>query len=82
MHMEVLGSIRKIGRYPIKVSGPFAYGPLLQFLVSPNDYLKDDVCKFVVPFALDPVLVIVIEIVLYLTTNLKETWHILCVNFT
>ena len=29
----------------------FAYWPLLQFLLSPNAYLKDDVWKFVVSFA-------------------------------
>ena len=28
-----------------------AYWPLLQFLLSPNAYLKDGVCKFVVSFA-------------------------------
>ena len=28
----------------------FAYGPLLQFLLSPNAYFKDSVCKFVVSF--------------------------------
>ena len=43
----------------------FAYWPLLQFLLSPNAFLKDGVCKFVVSFALDPVLVI--EIVRYCT---------------
>ena len=41
----------------------FTYLPLLQFLLSPNTYLKDGVCKFVVSFALDPVLIIAIEIV-------------------
>ena len=40
----------------------FAYWPLLQFLLSPNAYLKDGVWNFVVSFALDPVLVIAIEI--------------------
>ena len=34
---------------------------LLQFLLSTNVYLKDGVCKFVVSFAYDPVLVIEIE---------------------
>ena len=29
----------------------FAYWPLLQFLLSPNAYLKDGVCKFVVSCA-------------------------------
>ena len=29
----------------------FAYWPLFQFLLSPNAYLKDGVCKFVVSFA-------------------------------
>ena len=29
----------------------FAYWPLLHFLLSPNAYLKDGVCKFVVLFA-------------------------------
>ena len=29
----------------------FAYWPLLQFLLSPNAYLKDGVWKFVVSFA-------------------------------
>ena len=29
----------------------FAYWPLLQFLLSPNAYVKDCVCKFVVSFA-------------------------------
>ena len=28
----------------------FAYGPLLQFLLSPNTYLKDGICKFVISF--------------------------------
>ena len=28
-----------------------AYWPLLQFLLSPNAYLKDGFCKFVVSFA-------------------------------
>ena len=37
--------------------------PLLQFLLSLNAYLKDSVCKFVVSFSYDPVLVIAIEIV-------------------
>ena len=37
----------------------FAYWPLLQLL---NAYLKDGVWNFVVSFALDPVLVIAIEI--------------------
>ena len=45
----------------------FAYWPLLQFMLSPNAYLKDGVCKFVVSFALDPVLVIAIVIVRYYT---------------
>ena len=36
----------------------FAYWPLLQFLLSPNAYLTDDVSKFVVSFALDPVLIV------------------------
>ena len=36
----------------------FAYLPFLQFFISPNAYLKDGVCKFVVSFAEDPVLVI------------------------
>ena len=40
----------------------FAYWPLLQFLLSPNAYLKYGVWNFVVLFALDPVLVIAIEI--------------------
>ena len=40
----------------------FAYSPLLQFLLSPNAYLKDGVCKFVVSFAYEPVLVIAFEI--------------------
>ena len=43
----------------------FAYWPLLQFLLSPNAYLKDGVCKFVVSFAYNPVLVIAFEIVRY-----------------
>ena len=46
----------------------FTYWPLLQFLLSPNAYLKNGVWKFVVLFALDPVLVIAIEIVRYCTT--------------
>ena len=29
----------------------FAYWPFLQFLLSPNAYLKDGDCKFVVSFA-------------------------------
>ena len=29
----------------------FAYWPFLQFLLSPNAYLKAGVCKFVVSFA-------------------------------
>ena len=29
----------------------FAYWPLVQFFLSPNAYLKDDVCNFVVSFA-------------------------------
>ena len=29
----------------------FAYWPLPQFLLSPNAYLKDGVCKFVVSFS-------------------------------
>ena len=29
----------------------FAYWPVLQLLLSPNAYLKDNVCKFVVSFA-------------------------------
>ena len=45
----------------------FAYWPLLQFLLSQNTYLKDGVCKFVLSFALDPILVIAIEIVWYCT---------------
>ena len=45
----------------------FAYWPLLQFMLSPNAYLKDGVCKFVVSFALDPVLVIAIVIVRFYT---------------
>ena len=45
----------------------FAYWPLLQFLLSPNAYLKDGVCKLVVLFAWDPVLDIAIEIVRYCT---------------
>ena len=40
---------------------------LLQFLLSPNAYLKDSVCKFVVSFDLDPVLVIAIKIVRHCT---------------
>ena len=40
---------------------------LLQFLLSPNAYSKDDVCKVVVSFAKDPVLVVTIEIVRYCT---------------
>ena len=42
----------------------FAYWPSL---LSPNAYLKDCVCKFVVLFSWDPVLVIAIEIVRYYT---------------
>ena len=38
------------------------YWPLLQLLFSPNAYLKDGACKFVVSFAIDPVLVIAIKI--------------------
>ena len=45
----------------------FAYWPLLQFLLSPNAFLKDGVCKFVVSFAHDPVLIIAIEFVPYCT---------------
>ena len=45
----------------------FAYWSLLQFLLSPNAYLKDGVCKFVVSFAKDSVLVLAIEIVRYCT---------------
>ena len=45
----------------------FAYWPLLQFMLSPNAYLKDGVCKFVVSFAFDPVLVIAIVIVRFYT---------------
>ena len=45
----------------------FAYWPLLQFLLSPNAYLKDGVCKSVVSFAWDPVLIIAIELVRYFT---------------
>ena len=45
----------------------FANWPLLQFLLSPNAYLKDGVCKFMVSFAYDPVLIIAIEIVPYCT---------------
>ena len=40
----------------------FAYWPLLQFLLSPDANLKDDVWKFVVSFALDPIFIIAIEI--------------------
>ena len=40
----------------------FAYWPLLQFLLSPNAYLKDGVWNFVFSFVLDPVLVIAIKI--------------------
>ena len=40
----------------------FAYWPLLQFLLSKNAYLKDGVCKFMVSFAWDHVLVIAIEL--------------------
>ena len=36
----------------------FCLLPLLQVLLSPNAYLKDGVCKFVVSFAYDHVLVI------------------------
>ena len=35
---------------------------LLQYLLSPNAYLKNGVCNFMVSFAKDPVLVIAIEI--------------------
>ena len=45
----------------------FAYLPLLQFLLSPNAYLKDGVCIFMVSFGYDPVLVIAIEILRYCT---------------
>ena len=45
----------------------FAYWPLLKFLLSPNAFLKDGVCKFVVSFAQDPVLIIAIEFVPYCT---------------
>ena len=41
----------------------FVCWPLLQFLLSPNAYLKEGKCKFVVSFAQDHVLVIAIEIV-------------------
>ena len=41
----------------------FAYWLRLQFLLSPNAYLKDGACKFVVSLAWDPVLVSAIEIV-------------------
>ena len=40
----------------------FVYWHLLQLLFSPNAYLKDGACKFVVSFAFDPVLVIAIKI--------------------
>ena len=36
-------------------------------MLSPNAYLKDGVCKFVVSFALAPVLAIAIKIVRYYT---------------
>ena len=36
-------------------------------LLTTNAYLKEGVCKFVVSFALDPVLVLAIEIVRYCT---------------
>ena len=45
----------------------FGYWPLLQFLLSLKACLKDGVCKFVVSFAWDSVLVIAIEIVRYCT---------------
>ena len=45
----------------------FAYWPLLQFLLSPNSYLKDGVWNLVVSFAQDPVLAIAIEIDRYCT---------------
>ena len=54
----------------------FAYWPLLQFLNSPNAYLKYGVCKSVVSFTLGPVLVIAIEIVRYCTKmNTKDAKH-------
>ena len=40
----------------------FANWPLLQFLLSPNAYLKDGVWNSVVSFDLDPVIFIAIEI--------------------
>ena len=57
----------------------FAYWPLLQFLLSPNAYLKDGVWNFVVSFAQDPVLVIAIEIdrhCLKMSTKICETKEI------
>ena len=56
-----------------------AYWPLLHFLLSPNAYLKDGVWNFVVSFALDPVLVISIEIdrhCMKLSTKRCETQEI------
>ena len=41
----------------------FAYWPLLQLFLSQNAYLRDGVCKFVVAFPQDPVLVITIDII-------------------
>ena len=50
----------------------FAFWPLLQFLLSPNAYLKDGVCKFVVSFASNLVLVIALEIVRYCTKRITK----------
>ena len=54
-------------------------------LALPKAYLKDRVCKFVVPFAYDPVLVIAIEIVRYCTkmstknAKHKKLLNLLCI---
>ena len=47
----------------------FAYWFLLQFLLSPNAYLKNGVCKLVVSFAWDTVLAIAIELF-----NIAQRW--------
>ena len=55
----------------------FAYWPLLQFLLSPTAYLKDGVWNLVVSFAVDPVLVIGIEIDRHCTKmSTKKMWNI------
>ena len=65
----------------------FAYWPLLQFLLSRNANLKGGVCKFVVSFALDPVLAIAIEILRFCTkistkdAKHKKLLNLLCIVY-